>query len=81
MRIKRKRKTVRFMFRITGEYDQKIGPKGEVIRLPSVIDVTLNTEPGVLRFLKEMRPFKSINIRDSATKENRTDYFMSILLK
>jgi hypothetical protein len=67
---------VRFMFRITGEYDQKIGPKGEIIRMPSAMDVTLNTELGVIRFLKEMGPFKTITIQNPS-KENKTKYFLA----
>lgn len=64
------------MFEITGVYGNKFLTGGQVIRNKSTFKQYLNSEAGVMRFIEEMQPFDSIAIKDMATKEDKTEYFL-----
>lgn len=66
----------RAMFEISGIYGIKFIIGGQIIRNKSTFRQFLNTEDGVMRFIDEMKPFDSITVKDTITKEDKTEYFL-----
>lgn len=64
------------MYEISGVYAVKFYPDGSVSRNKKAFKMVVNTEQGVMAFYDEQRPFESIQIRDSNTRENFTEYFL-----
>lgn len=69
------------MFQIKGVIAEKFHPNGEFLRLQSAITMPLNTEAGVVRFIREQRPFKNLEIVEVETKEDKTRYFLALVKK
>lgn len=63
------------MFRINGTYPSRIGIDG-IARPPSTFDQHVNTEKGVMVFIKENGPFATVTVTDTTTKEDKTKYFL-----
>ncbi len=66
------------MYYLEGIYAEKIMPNGQILRFKNYFKITLNTENGVLEFIKDMKPFSQIKITDPYTKEDFTEHFLSM---
>lgn len=64
------------MYEISGVYAVKFYPDGSVSRHKKTFKMVVNTEQGVMAFYDEQRPFDSVEIKDSDTKEDFTEYFL-----
>ena len=68
------------MFEIKGVTEEKFHPQtSDIIRMQSAFTMPLNTEKGVVRFLREQRPFKQLTITEIETKEDKTQYFLDLV--
>ena len=64
------------MFEISGVYAIKFYPDGSLSRLKKAFKMIVNTERGVVAFLDEQRPFENVQIKNTDTKEDLTEYFL-----
>ena len=64
------------MFEISGIYAIKFYPDGTISRYKKAFKMVVNTEHGVMSFYDEQRPFESIEVKDSDTKKDFTEYFL-----
>lgn len=67
------------MYIIEGVFDMKWYPDGSVSRMKSAFTQPLNTEHGVIAFMKEQRPFFSIKITDTDTNKDVTVGFLKLV--
>lgn len=68
------------MFEIKGVIAEKFHPvTSDIIRMQSVITMPLNSEKGVVRFVREQRPFKTLEITNIETKKDMTKYFLGLV--
>jgi len=66
------------MFEIKGILDLKLDNRGFILRSKSFFTKTLHTEDGVIRFLKEQRPFLNLRVTNNNTSEDVTSYFLDM---
>lgn len=64
------------MYTIKGVYGVKFYPNGSVSRNKTAFEMTLNSEGGVMAFLDEQKPFDTVKITKTETKEDLTSYFL-----
>jgi len=64
------------MYIIEGVFDMKWYPDGSVSRMKSAFKQPLNTDHGVIAFMKEQRPFESIKITNTTTNADVTVDFL-----
>jgi hypothetical protein len=50
------------MYEITGILSEKFAPNGSVLRLAKPIHMELKTVEGVLKFIDEQKPFRTLQI-------------------
>lgn len=59
-------------YKIEGIYDIKVASNGAVLREPRTFEQYLNTEAGVILWLKEQVPFKEFQVYDLVTRKDIT---------
>ena len=64
------------MYEISGIYAVKFYPDGSISRSKKAFKMVLNTESGVMAFLDEQKPFQDVQIKDTDTKKDLTEYFL-----
>ncbi|MFC1912117.1 hypothetical protein ACFLXG_03065 [Chloroflexota bacterium] len=62
-------------FKIEGVFGIKAHPSGAVLRNEKTFTYYLNSEAGVLSWLKEQLPFKELTIYDLTTRRDETKKF------
>ena len=64
------------MYEISGVFAEKFHPEGYVLRMKGAFKMPLNTEKGVIRFLREQRPFAGLTVK-TLDGADQTDYFVA----
>jgi len=67
------------MFEINGVLSEKFHPQGQIIRMKNSFKMHLNSDKGVVRFLREQRPFAALSIKEVGTDEDKTEYFLKLV--
>ena len=64
------------MFEISGVFDNKFYPNGQISRMKKAFKMHLNTEDGVVRFIEEQKPFSELSIKSLIDNQDKTEYFL-----
>ena len=59
-------------FKIEGVYGMKAHPTGAILREEKMFTQYLNTEAGLILWLKEQAPFKELQVFDLSTRKDIT---------
>jgi|GEM_PF-5922321 len=68
------------MYELKGVFAEKFHPEGQILRMKGLFTQHLNTEDGVVRFIREQRPFAELTVID-ISGEDRTEYFLEEVKK
>jgi hypothetical protein len=66
-------------YKIEGIYGIKLLPSGEILRRESIFTQYLGSEAGVVLWLKEQTPFKTLEIWNLETRQNEFRHFMDLI--
>ncbi len=63
-------------YKLEGVFEVKAHPSGAILRNEKTFTQYLNSEAGVLLWLKEQLPFKDLSIYDLVTRRDETKKFI-----